>query len=237
MPIRFSSKAPFLQRVPDPLRLFGKSGSVDSIFRPRVLGNGVFAINTGYGVSFTLAGIDSEGLNRRTLDLVSQQIAIANRVLPPECQLFEYLMTAYSDDIPARPIKQEVVRRQADERSKFLKEKARFKSIRVMVTLYLPGKVAEDGDDFTQKSRSALRKLQARRAVIRTTTALDRDQTTEPRRVGTDLQLSPQPRSFAPHAEGGRTRRNSEKAGKSEYRCRWRLPQSGKEVLPSPIAG
>ena len=161
MPIRFSSKAPFLQRVPDPLRLFGKSGSVDSIFRPRVLGNGVFAINTGYGVSFTLAGIDSEGLNRRTLDLVSQQIAIANRVLPPECQLFEYLMTAYSDDIPARPIKQEVVRRQADERSKFLKEKARFKSIRVMVTLYLPGKVAEDGDDFTQKSRSALRKLQA----------------------------------------------------------------------------
>ena len=161
MPLRFSSKAPFLQRVPDPLRPFGKSGSVDSIFRPRVLGNGIFAINTGYGVSFTLAGIDSEGLNRRTLDLVSKQIAVANRVLPLECQLFEYLMTAYSDDIPARPIQQEVVRRQAAERSQFLKDKARFKSVRVMVTLYLPGKVAEDGEDFTQKSRSALRKLQA----------------------------------------------------------------------------
>ena len=60
--ITLSTRPPFVQSVPDVLRPFRKAGKVDSIFRPRIVGNGVFATSTGYGVSFSIGGIDSEGL-------------------------------------------------------------------------------------------------------------------------------------------------------------------------------
>ena len=142
------------------MRPFVKAGKVDDIFRPRILGNGLFATATGYGVSFGLAGIDSEGLDRVTLDHISKQIAIANRALPEECVVYEYLVTANSGALPARPITQEVVRQQAHERSEFLKANAKFKNVRLIVTLYIPGKVVESAEEFSEESRAALRQIQ-----------------------------------------------------------------------------
>ena len=87
--ITLSTKRPFIHSVPDVMRPFVKGGRVDDIFRPRILGNGVFATATGYGVSFSLAGIDSEGLDRATLNHIAKQIAIANRMLPEDCLVYE----------------------------------------------------------------------------------------------------------------------------------------------------
>jgi type IV secretion system protein VirB4 len=159
--ITLSSRKPYIRVVPDFLRPFVKAGKVDSIFRPRVFGNGVFATATGYGVSFSLGGIDSEGLDRVTLDHVSKQIAIANRALPEECIVYEYLITAKNDELPARAIANEVVRQHAQERLEFLKANAKFKTVRLIVTLYIPGKVAEEAEEFQDRSRSLLRKIQS----------------------------------------------------------------------------
>ena len=159
--ITLSTQAPFVHSVPDVLRPFRKAGKVDDIFRPRIIGNGIFATATGYGVSFGLGGIDSEGLDRATLNQVSKTIAIANRMLPEECQVFEYLVIARNPTLPARPIADEIVEnRQAQERAEFLKANAKFKSVRLMTTLYMPGKVAEETEEFAQNSRSALRQIQ-----------------------------------------------------------------------------
>src|SRR5690348_15803603 len=127
--LSFSTTKPYIRSIPGAMRPFIKAGKVDDIFRPRNLGNGVFATTTGYGVSFSLAGIDSEGLDRTTLDHISKQLAIALRALPEDCLIYEYLVTADSAVLPARPIAQEIVRRQAAERSEFLKANAKFKSI------------------------------------------------------------------------------------------------------------
>jgi type IV secretion system protein VirB4 len=155
-----STKPPFLHSVPEVMRPFAKAGKVDDIFRPRVLGNGIFATATGYGVSFSLGGIDSEGLDRATLNSVSKQIAIANRMLPEDCMVFEYLITANNPVLPARPITNLIVSEQARERTEFLKANARFRSVRLIVTLYMPGKVATEAEEFAQQSRSALRGIQ-----------------------------------------------------------------------------
>ncbi len=158
--IQFSTTWPFLHSIPEVLRPFAKAGKVDDIFRPRVLANGVFATPTGYGVSFSIGGIDSEGLDRNTLNHISKQISIANRMLPQECMVFEYLITANNDELPARAIAREVVRQQAQERTTFLKANAKFKSVRLIVTLYIPGKMAEKAEEFAEKSRSSLRQIQ-----------------------------------------------------------------------------
>jgi type IV secretion system protein VirB4 len=156
----FSLTPPFFRAIPDVMRPFVKAGKVDTIFRPRVFGNGVFATPTGYGVSFGIGGIDSEGLNRATLDQISKQIAIANRALPENCTVFEYLITANNDELPGRAITQEVVRQQAQERLEFLKANARLRSVRLIVTLYLPGKLEENAEEFSDRTRSALRQIQ-----------------------------------------------------------------------------
>jgi type IV secretion system protein VirB4 len=158
--ITLSHTRPYIRVVPDVMKPFVKAGKVDDIFRPRVLANGIFATSTGYGVSFGIGGIDSEGLDRKTLDHLAKQIAIANRMLPEDCMVFEYLITANNDELPARPITQAVVREQAQERAAFLKANAKFSSVRLIVTLYIPGKVAEEAEEFTENSRSALRKIQ-----------------------------------------------------------------------------
>jgi hypothetical protein len=139
--ITLSARWPYIRFLPDALRPFAKAGKVDDIFRPRILGHGLFATPTGYGASFSLQGIDSEGLDRATLDHIAKQIAIANRVLPEECLVYEYLITASNHALPARPITQEAVSQQAQERTDFLKANAKFKSVRLIVTLYIPGKV------------------------------------------------------------------------------------------------
>ena len=159
--ITFSLKPPFIRSIPDVMRPFVKAGKVDDIFRPRILANGIFATPpTGYGVSFRLGGIDSEGLDRATLDHVSKQIAIANRALPEDCIVYEYLITADNDELPGRHIENDVVRQQAQERADFLKANAKFKSVRLIVTLYIPGKVEATAEEFTDRSRSILRKIQ-----------------------------------------------------------------------------
>jgi hypothetical protein len=53
------------------------------------------------------------------------------------------------------------MRQQAQERIEFLKANAKFKSVRLIVTLYLPGKAAEEADEFAEKTRSTLRKIQS----------------------------------------------------------------------------
>ena len=156
----FSTSKPYVRSIPKALQPFVKAGKVDDVFRPRVLGNGLFATPTGYGVSFSLGGIDSEGLDRNTLNGISKQIARANRVLPERCLVFEYLITAKSDDLPARVIAHPLVREQARERTDFLKANAKFKSVRLIVTLYLPGQVVDDAQDFSEKSRKALKQIQ-----------------------------------------------------------------------------
>ncbi|HMF75665.1 MAG TPA: hypothetical protein VK604_08390 [Bryobacteraceae bacterium] len=143
------------------MRPFVKAGKVDDIFHPRVLANGIFATRTGYGVSFRLGGIDSEGLDRATLDHISKQIAIANRALPEECMVFEYLITVNNPDLPGRHIENEVVRQQAQDRAEFLKANAKFKRMQLIVTLYIPGKVDASAEEFTERSRSVLRKIQS----------------------------------------------------------------------------
>lgn len=148
------------ESVPAPLKPFSEAGKVDDIFRPRMLGHGIFATTTGYGVSFSVGGVDSEGLDRETLNYLSKQIATANRMLPDDCVVFEYQVTTTNETLPARPIAQEIVRQQAEERNAFLKANARFRSVRLFVTLYIPGKVADEVNEFTQNSRSALRRLQ-----------------------------------------------------------------------------
>jgi len=158
--IRFSLKQPYIRVVPEVLRPFVKAGKVDTIFRPRVLANGIFATPTGYGASFSIGGIDSEGLDRLTLDRICKQIAVANRMLPEDCLVYEYLITAKNDELPARAIRNEIVRQQAQDRIDFLKANAKFRSVRLIVTLYIPGKVSEDAEEFAEKSRSSLRKIQ-----------------------------------------------------------------------------
>lgn len=111
-------------------------------------------------MSFSLAGIDSEGLDRATLDHISKQLAIGLRALPEEFLIYEYLVTAENAALPARRIAQEIVRRQAQERNEFLRANARFKSVRLIVTLYIPGKVSETTEEFSEESRAALRQLQ-----------------------------------------------------------------------------
>jgi len=148
------------ESVPSPMKHFTEAGKVDQIFRPRTLGNGMFATTTGYGVSFSVAGIDSEGLDRESLNDLSKQITTANRTLPDDCIVFEYQVTTAKANLPARSITQEVVRQQAAERNDFLKENARFRSVRLVVTLYIPGKVADGPKEFSQNSRSTLRRLQ-----------------------------------------------------------------------------
>ena len=159
--IKLSLKRPHIRSIPDVMRPFMKAGKVDDIFRPRILTNGIFATPTGYGASFGLEGIDSEGLDRITLDHVSKQIAIANRTLPEECIVYEYLVTAVADALPSRPITDSRVSQQAQQRADFLKANAKFRSVRLIVTLYLPGNVSKEAEEFAVKSRSALRKLQA----------------------------------------------------------------------------
>ncbi len=158
--MHLSLTKPHVRSTPDPLRPFGKAGKVNDIFRPRILRNGIFATPTGYGVSFSVGGIDSEGLDRETLNHISKQVAIANRTLPDKCIVFEYLITTPNDELPGRPISKEAVRQQAQERVDFLKANARFKSVRLIVTLYMPGKVAEDAEEFAERSRSVLRQIQ-----------------------------------------------------------------------------
>ena len=158
--ITLSLRPPFIHSVPGVMVPYRKAGKVDDIFRPRILSNGIFATATGYGVSFSLGGIDSEGLDRATLNAVSRQIRIANRMLPEECIVFEYLITASNPALPARPITNLIVSEQAQERIEFLKANARFKSVRLIVTLYMPGKVATEAEEFAQQSRSALRGIQ-----------------------------------------------------------------------------
>lgn len=155
-----SLQKPFLRRVPDLMRPFAKAGKVDTIFRPRALANGMFATPTGYGASFSIGGIDSEGLDRLTLDHVSKQIAIANRTLPEDCLLYEYLITAKNGELPARPILNDVVRQQAQERVEFLRANAKFRSVRLIVAIYVAGKVTGNVQQFAASSRSALRRLQ-----------------------------------------------------------------------------
>lgn len=46
------------------------------------------------------------------------------------------------------------------ERAEFLKAHAKFKSVRLIVTLYIPCKIADEADEFAGNSRSALRKIQ-----------------------------------------------------------------------------
>jgi len=135
--ITLSLTKPHIRSIPDVMRPFAKAGKVDDIFRPRILSNGIFATPTGYGVSFKLEGIDSEGLDRITLNYISKQIAIANRALPEECIVFEYLITASNDELPARPITHDLVSQQAQERTDFLKANAMFKNVRLMITLYI----------------------------------------------------------------------------------------------------
>jgi type IV secretion system protein VirB4 len=149
-----------LESVPNAMKPFSEAGKVDDIFRPRMLGHGIFATTTGYGVSFSVVGVDSEGLDRETLNYLSKQIATANRMLPEDCVVFEYQVTRANETLPARPITQEIVRQQAEERNAFLKANARFRSVRLFVTLYIPGKVADEANEFTQNARSALRRLQ-----------------------------------------------------------------------------
>ena len=158
--ITFSTTKPHIRLVPKPLRPFAKAGKVDDVFRPRILGNGLFATATGYGASFSVEGIDSEGLDRATLNHISKQVATANRVLPEECLVYEYLITTRNHALPARPIANPVVSEQAHERAEFLKANARFKSVRLIVTLYIPGKVAKEVEGFVQSSRSVLRQIQ-----------------------------------------------------------------------------
>ena len=81
-------------------------------------------------------------------------------MLPEECLVYEYLITASNQTLPARPISNEIVSRQAQERTEFLKEKAKFKSIRLIVTLYMPGKVVDEAEEFSQHSRCILRQIQ-----------------------------------------------------------------------------
>jgi hypothetical protein len=52
------------------------------------------------------------------------------------------------------------VRQQAQDRIEFLKANAKFKSVRLIVTLYIPGKVDANAEDFTERSRSVLRQIQ-----------------------------------------------------------------------------
>jgi type IV secretion system protein VirB4 len=150
----------FFESVHNPVKPFREAGKVDDIFRPRMLGHGIFTTATGYGVSFSVGGIDSEGLDRETLNALSKQISTANRTLPDDCIVFEYQVTTANENLPARPIRQEIVRQQAEERNEFLKANARLRSVRLFVTLYIPGKVADEAKEFAQHSRSALRRLQ-----------------------------------------------------------------------------
>jgi hypothetical protein len=202
--MQLSTTWPFLHSVPEVLRPFVKGGKVDAIFRPRVLANGIFATQTGYGVSFSIGGVDSEGLDRRTLDHVSKQIAAANRMLPQECMVFEYLITAHNDELPARPITQEVARQQAQERTAFLKANARFKSVRLIMTLYIPGKVSEEAEEFAEKSRSSLRPRPAADAG----------------RIGPDLQLPAESGPFTDDAQGGKAWASDKETGPSPHRPR-----------------
>ena len=118
---------------------------MDSIFRPRILANGIFAINTGYGVSFTLAGIDSEGLDRQTLDLVSKQIADRQpRCCRDDCQLLRIPDYGEERRLPGAADRKKSFVGKRHERAEFLKDNAKFKSVRLIVTLYMPGKVAEE---------------------------------------------------------------------------------------------
>ena len=49
--ITLSLKPPHIRSIPDAMRPFVKAGKVADISRPRILGNGIFAAPTGYGVS------------------------------------------------------------------------------------------------------------------------------------------------------------------------------------------
>ncbi len=156
----FSTSPPYIHRAPEALRAFLRAGSVDDIFRPRVFANGVFATPTGYGVTFSCSGVDAEGVDRETLDYLSKQIAIANRVLPEEVVVMEYLVTTAADPIPARPIVDPIISAQAKERTDFLAANARFRSTRLFITLYVAGKTTERTEEFTRLSRGVLRTLQ-----------------------------------------------------------------------------
>jgi type IV secretion system protein VirB4 len=158
--ITFSKKSPHIRVIPKEMRPFANAGKVDDIFQPRFLSNGLFATPTGYGASFKVGGIDSEGLDRKTLDQIFQQIAIANRSLPLECMVFEYLVVAAKEEIPGRAIHQEPARQHAQDRAGFLKTNAKFKSVELFVTLYIPGKVAKEAEEFSANSQSALKKIQ-----------------------------------------------------------------------------
>ncbi len=158
--IQFSTSKPYIRLVPKSLRPFAKAGKVDDLFRPRIWRNGLFATTTGYGASFSIGGVDSEGLDRATLDHISNQIAIANRMLPEDCLVYEYLIATAHHALPGRPIANETVRQQAQERTEFLKANAKFKSVRLVVTLYIPGRIAEGVEAFAEHSRSALRQIQ-----------------------------------------------------------------------------
>jgi type IV secretion system protein VirB4 len=150
----------FFQTTPALLKPFKNAGKVSDIFAPRVLANGIFATPTGYGVSFSLGGIDNEGLDRATLDYVSRQITAANRALPEECQVFEYLVVSNADSILGRQIENPLVSQQAWDRAQFLAEKARFRSVRLIVTLYLAGKVAKTADQFSEETRASVKQIQ-----------------------------------------------------------------------------
>lgn len=150
---------------PEERRFYSEAGKVDDIFQPRMLGDGYFATKTGYGTTFSVGGVDSEGLDRQALDYLAKRIATANRMLPDDCVVFEYCVIAAVDSLPTRPIRQDVVRQQALERMEFLKENARFRSVRLFVTLYIPGKVADDAKQFALETRSALHRLQQAAAL------------------------------------------------------------------------
>lgn len=136
--IRISTIKPYIHIMPNHLKDFIDSGSVDEIFKPVFTNDSIFSVNNGYAVSFSLSGVDPTGLDRLTLDHISNKIAIANKQLPVECILYEYLIITKASKLVADECISEAATGIERNRTEQLNATSNFKNIELLLTIYIP---------------------------------------------------------------------------------------------------
>lgn len=147
-------------------RLWRRSESPDKIFPLQGwLGDTVICrLSTGgYGVLFELGGIEPDGVERKTLDYYTGQIAQIRNSLPDGMIVYEYLISGRMGPVYRGTYADPVVAHFQTQRADYLDAKASLKSVALFVSLYLPAPRGLDllrPENYGAKKRVQVRKIQ-----------------------------------------------------------------------------
>lgn len=115
----------------------------------------------GYGVTFSLAGVDGEGLTRAHLDSISERVARALASLPEGATLYQYALKKRGGALLGNALDP----RQQD-RARFLEATAHFGELALFWSIYAPIGRVRKARDRQQLSTVALRQLRQSALLI-----------------------------------------------------------------------